>query len=237
MLRLTKVVTDLTKWDIKDSSKMGFIPVFYKHEIRWAKPSMEAMSLKIPTRKWVEKYGESVGIYVYESIDEGVSTLWWTGFCLFKGSSISDDFTEEYPNLRITHFDESWTEVFSSTEGKERWEIRSAQEDFSSVKVDSSNKKITLNNRGLNGVSIEEKRIAILEDSELLLGAYGATEPGVLGNALKSWLESLVDTVAQSTYIGVAPGSPTSPAVNAAAITNLKNSIPDVLSTLIKISK
>jgi len=152
---------------------MGFIPVYFRNEVRWARPVLNTHEIRIPTKEWISKYGDSLGIYVQESIIEGISTLWWLGFCLFENNSLNAEFDDEYPYLKILHFDESWIELCSSKENKRRWEIKSLETDYSSLKIDSSNKIFSLNNRTINGIHFSKDETIILEDKLLSLGAFG----------------------------------------------------------------
>jgi len=237
VIRLTKIITDTKYWEIQDPKKMGFIPVYFRNEVRWARPVLNTHEIRIPTKEWISKYGDSLGIYVQESIIEGISTLWWLGFCLFENNSLNAEFDDEYPYLKILHFDESWIELCSSKENKRRWEIKSLETDYSSLKIDSSNKIFSLNNRTINGIHFSKDETIILEDKLLSLGAFGSTEPAVLGNVLKTWLEQLVDALVATTHTTTVPGLPTSPPVNAASFVALKAQIPTILSSLIKLSK
>lgn len=236
MIKLTKIVTNLQHWENPDIEKMGYIPVFYNHEIRLAKPLLPAMALKVPSKEWVEKYGEGIGIYVHPA-EEDSGLLWYTGYCLFKGNSLFEDFDEEYPYMRISHFDESWLEYFSSYKGKTRWELKSTHEDYSSFKLDADGKVATINNRGINGIQFSENGSAILEKKSLELGGFGATEPAVLGNKLSQWLTDLLTAMSTETHLCSSPGSPSGPPLNAASYSSLQARIPEIVSLLVKISK
>ena len=63
--------------------------------------------------------------------------------------------------------------------------------------------------------------IVINTDGNIKIGSKDATEPVVLGERLKSVLETLIDQIVSHTHIGNM-GAPTSPPVNAAGFTSLK---------------
>ena len=169
MMRLTKMVTDLNYWEenMLGDDKIGLIPVWYRHEIRVAKPMFNPMSLQVIGKEFVEKYGEGLGVYV--NVDKS-GILWWSGFCLFKNNDLFPDFEDEYPNLRIKHFDETWMEIFSSFEGKERWELKSLTDVISSLKIDLVNKLILINNQQINGIQFEENQTILNEAKKLIMG-------------------------------------------------------------------
>lgn len=169
MMKLTKIVTDPKYWgeDVLGDSKLGNIPIWYKHEIRMAKPLFNPMTLQTLSKEFVEKYGEGLGIYI--SVDSS-GVVWWTGFCLFKNSNLFPDFEEEYPHMRIKHFDENWLELFSSSPDKERWEIKSLGDKLSSMKIDLAAKLIVLNNLGINGIQIQEDQTILIEPKKLIAG-------------------------------------------------------------------
>lgn len=192
MIRLTKMVTDPKYWteELLGDSKVGNIPVEYKQEIRVAKPIFNPMSLQVITKEFVAKYGEGLGVYL--TVDpEGI--LWWSGFCLFKNNNLFDTFEEDYPNLKIKHFDESWMEIFSSSEGRERWEIKSLTQKISSLKIDLAEKLISINNQEINGIQFEENQTLINEAKKLILG--GASTVTIDSEGKKINLDNVINGI------------------------------------------
>lgn len=63
----------------------------------------------------------------------------------------------------------------------------------------------------------------------------GATEAMVLGTALKTQLEALCDGIVALTVTCAAPGSPSSPPINAATFTAIKAQLTTILSLLVKV--
>jgi len=236
MVFLTQIVLEDKFWETPDPTKMGYIPVYFKNEVRLAKPILNPFELKIPSKEFISKYGKSMGIYVYK--DPETSVLWWTGFCLYKNQTLLQEFNDDYPYIRINHMDEKWLEYFSSVAGKEAWEVKYTGEgDYSSIRMDVGNKIMTINNRSINGIQFDKDRTVLLEKQEMLLGGFEATEPAILGNKMQTWLEDLVDAVNTQTHSNGFNGLPTGTPLNAAVFSALKTRIPEILSELIKISK
>lgn len=72
----------------------------------------------------------------------------------------------------------------------------------------------------------------IIDGSTIYLGD-SATEPGVLGNVLKTQLENLITQIALIT-VSTAVG-PSSPILNASAISAIANTLTQILSTKVKL--
>jgi hypothetical protein len=94
----------------------------------------------------------------------------------------------------------------------------------------------------LNNSDIEDKKIQIksnsifIKGSDIRLGTAveNDLQPVVKGDDLLELFEDLISALESATFIGVAPGSPTSPAVNVAQFTNLRTKLKNILSTKVK---
>ena len=74
-----------------------------------------------------------------------------------------------------------------------------------------------------------------VKDDEIKLG-NGANQSVVKGDELKKVLLDLISALEKATYIGVAPGSPTTPAVNVLEFTSLRVKLETILSNKVKTS-
>jgi len=74
-----------------------------------------------------------------------------------------------------------------------------------------------------------------VKDDEIKLG-NGANQSVVKGDELKKVLLDLISALEKATYIGVAPGSPTTPAVNVFEFTSLRVKLETILSNKVKTS-
>jgi len=70
---------------------------------------------------------------------------------------------------------------------------------------------------------------------DIRLGSENATEKAVLGNTLKSTLESLIDAINSITVTAPSGGGPTSTPINAATFTSIKNNLTTILSQKVKL--
>ena len=89
---------------------------------------------------------------------------------------------------------------------------------------------------------IQGKKVLIKSDgifikgSDIRLGTVveNDLQPVVKGDDLLELFEDLISALENTTFIGVAPGSPTTPAVNVAQFTNLRTKLKNILSTKVK---
>ena len=89
---------------------------------------------------------------------------------------------------------------------------------------------------------IQGKKVLIKSDgifikgSDIRLGTVveNDLQPVVKGDDLLELFEDLISALENATFIGVAPGSPTTPAVNVAQFTNLRTKLKNILSTKVK---
>ena len=116
-----------------------------------------------------------------------------------------------------------------------------------SENIDTDDSSIYLTSDGLRGKKfddqqIEGKKVLIKSDgifikgSDIRLGTAVETDlqPVVKGDDLLELFEDLISALENATFIGVAPGSPTTPAVNVAQFTNLRTKLKNILSTKVK---
>ena len=90
--------------------------------------------------------------------------------------------------------------------------VRIIARDNIRIQNENSGASVTLKSNG---------DIVIHSKEDIKIGSDDATEPVVLGERLKSVLETLIDQIVSHTHIGNM-GAPTSPPVNAAGFTSLK---------------
>ena len=116
-----------------------------------------------------------------------------------------------------------------------------------SENIDTDDSSIYLTSDGLRGKKfdnqqIEGKKVLIKSDgifikgSDIRLGTAieNDLQPVVKGDDLLELFENLISALENTTFIGVAPGSPTTPAVNVAQFTNLRTKLKNILSTKVK---
>ena len=117
-----------------------------------------------------------------------------------------------------------------------------------SENIDTDDSSIYLTSNGLRGKrfddqQIEGKKVLIKSDgifikgSDIRLGTAveNNLQPVVKGDDLLDLFEDLISALENTTFIGVAPGSPTTPAVNVVQFTNLRTKLKNILSTKVKI--
>ena len=113
-----------------DPDKTGWLPVVYKEQVRWARPLLPFSSFWLPTKEWVEKYADTVGVWVTTESDreDRENYLVYVGFVFME---------EQAPTVQDYGYDRY---VFT-----ENWEIL--------VKDTPDNNLIRLNHRE-NGISV-----------------------------------------------------------------------------------
>jgi len=90
----------------EDETKRGFIPVLFDGEIRMARPIFQLGQFKVPSKEFVEQYGDTVAVLV-EILDEDEGILAWSGFTYWEGVT-PDSTKNNYPYTNILHYDENW---------------------------------------------------------------------------------------------------------------------------------
>ena len=98
-------------------------------------------------------------------------------------------------------------------------------------KSDKENQKILIKS---NGIFITGRDTIRLNSNHVALGRGADDQPVVKGGELKKVLLDLISALEKATFIGVAPGSPTSPAVNVLEFTNLRTKLETILSDKVK---
>jgi hypothetical protein len=148
---------------------------------------------------------------------------------------------------------------------KIRTNIDTGDGDFTTEDIDTDDSSIYLTSDGLSGTEfdgeqIKGKKILIKSDGIFIKGSgengevriigdqsinlnsdqikigNGANQSVVKGDELKKVLLDLISALEKATYIGVAPGSPTTPAVNVLEFTSLRVKLETILSNKVKTS-
>ena len=96
---------------------------------------------------------------------------------------------------------------------------------------DKRDKKILIKS---NGIFITGRDTIRLNSNHVALGRGADDQPVVKGGELKKVLLDLISALEKATFIGVAPGSPTTPAVNVLEFTNLRTKLETILSDKVK---
>lgn len=113
-------------YEVDDERGIGWLKVEYKGTIRWALPKMRFGAFEMPSKEWIEKYGESLGVWIVNDdvADERESEryLVWDGFTFLKGNLPKEAF-DEYPYVRL-YFTENWKMLFSDMKEKHRFIIQ-----------------------------------------------------------------------------------------------------------------
>ena len=130
---------------------------------------------------------------------------------------------------------------------KIRTNIDESDGNLTTESIDTDDSSIYLLSDGLRGQKfddqqIEGKKVLIKSDgifikgSDIRLGTVveNDLQPVVKGDDLLELFEDLISALENATFIGVAPGSPTTPAVNVAQFTNLRTKLKNILSTKVK---
>lgn len=100
-----------------DTEKIGWLRVWYKRELRWAMPKMRFGAFEMPTREWLTKYGDCLGVWIVgqkmHDEREHEAYLVWDGFCFLEGKVPAEALTN-YPYVRL-FFTENWKMSFDDT--------------------------------------------------------------------------------------------------------------------------
>ena len=172
------------------------------------------------------KYGETFERRDTKQIEIGEGCILYQGRF---GQSIHFDGHDNKPSILI------------------RNNIDKGNDSIVSENIDSDDSSIYLTSDGLRGKrfddqQIEGKKVLIKSDgifikgSDIRLGTVveNDLQPVVKGDDLLELFEDLISALENTTFIGVAPGSPTTPAVNVAQFTNLRTKLKNILSTKVK---
>ncbi len=91
MLRLARLAKDNWK---DDSEKTGWLPIKYKNQVRWARPCLPFSSFWIPTKEWVEKFADKVGVWVTTETDcsDSENYLVYVGFVWLEGQAPAGEY-------------------------------------------------------------------------------------------------------------------------------------------------
>tara|TARA_A100001391_G_scaffold87212_1_gene57659 strand:+ start:236 stop:1159 length:924 start_codon:yes stop_codon:yes gene_type:complete len=130
---------------------------------------------------------------------------------------------------------------------KIRTNIDESDGNLTTESIDTDDSSIYLLSDGLRGQKFDDQQIQgkkvliksdgiFIKGSDIRLGTVveNDLQPVVKGDDLLELFEDLISALENATFIGVAPGSPTTPAVNVAQFTNLRTKLKNILSTKVK---
>ena len=130
---------------------------------------------------------------------------------------------------------------------KIRTNIDESDGNLTTESIDTDDSSIYLLSDGLRGQKFDDQQIQgkkvliksdgiFIKGSDIRLGTVveNDLQPVVKGDDLLELFEDLISALENTTFIGVAPGSPTTPAVNVAQFTNLRTKLKNILSTKVK---
>ena len=130
---------------------------------------------------------------------------------------------------------------------KIRTNIDESDGNLTTESIDTDDSSIYLLSDGLRGQKFDDQQIQgkkvliksdgiFIKGSDIRLGTAieNDLQPVVKGDDLLELFEDLISALENATFIGVAPGSPTTPAVNVAQFTNLRTKLKNILSTKVK---
>ena len=130
---------------------------------------------------------------------------------------------------------------------KIRTNIDESDGNLTTESIDTDDSSIYLLSDGLIGQKFDDQQIQgkkvliksdgiFIKGSDIRLGTAieNDLQPVVKGDDLLKLFEELISALENTTFIGVAPGSPTTPAVNVAQFTNLRTKLKNILSTKVK---
>jgi len=155
MLYEAKLISDSFE---DDPEKRGFILVEFDRKLRWAQPQFDFGSIRVPSKEWVEKYKDAIGIYVSEVGNQ--PHLVWTGFFVYK-DRVPAIAKKEYPYARVLLFSENWTIYASDSKGKHNFSIEHSKGSMIRINqtkgkesielIDATNNNsIVMNSQGIN---------------------------------------------------------------------------------------
>ena len=130
---------------------------------------------------------------------------------------------------------------------KIRTNIDESDGNLTTESIDTDDSSIYLLSDGLRGQKFDDQQIQgkkvliksdgiFIKGSDIRLGTVveNDLQPVVKGDDLLELFEDLISALENATFIGVTPGSPTTPAVNVAQFTNLRTKLKNILSTKVK---
>jgi hypothetical protein len=109
-----------------DDEKIGWLRVHYKGQLRWAMPKMRFGAFEMPSKEWVEKYGNLLGVWIVGQTTpderEREAFLVWDGFAFLPGK-VPQEAVEGFPYVRM-YFTENWTMLFSDKKDENRFVLK-----------------------------------------------------------------------------------------------------------------
>lgn len=116
-----------------DANKLGWIKVVFHDEVRWAMPHWDLGHMRIPTKEWMQKFGDYIFVWV-EKIEDS-EHLCWTGWALLQLPANDEDGQQlttypselldsiaSYPYVQLW-FTESWTMSIDDTKDKNKFTV------------------------------------------------------------------------------------------------------------------
>ena len=156
----TRYVAEFAPLDfwVDDRSKRGFIPVRFQSSISYAKPIFGLGQFIVPSKTFVEKFSNFIGVIV-EPLNNNFNELAWSGFTYL--SKLGEDYDEFYPDHKAIYFDENWNFLLSNFKDDEYYRVkylpdetlfeinRKSGEEFVQIKDGKNNNEILMNNDGI----------------------------------------------------------------------------------------
>ena len=151
-----------------DSQKIGWLWVWYKGELRLAMPKMRFGAFEMPSKEWVDKFGNLLGVWIVgqttpDPRDEE-AYLVWDGFAFLNGSTVPKEALDSFPYVRL-YFTESWTMVFNDKKDENVFKV--LHQDGSVIKIDRTKDagSIAIVDGTLNNKQLWDKEGTILIDT------------------------------------------------------------------------
>ena len=176
-----------------DDEKIGWILVWYKGELRWAMPKMRFGAFEVPTKEWVDKYGQSLGVWIVgQTTPDDRDTqayLIWDGFAFLNDEKVPPEALDGFPYVRM-QFTESWKMVWNDKEDSNAFRV--THEDGSTIKIDRTKdqESISIFDAKLKNRSLWDK------DGTVLMDTFG----NMLQSSEKGW--QLIDKFGNKIEMG-----------------------------------
>lgn len=173
-----------------DDQKIGWLKVIYKGEVRWAMPKMRFGAFEMPTKEWIEKFGDTLGVWIvsqsaYDDRNRE-AYLVWDGFAFFEGK-VPQEALDGFPYVRMW-FTENWKIIVDDTKDKNVFKVVHA--DGSVIVIDRTKdaEQLLLNDAKLghketwtkDGITITDKsgnELTFASDGVKINGDYVVLKP------------------------------------------------------------
>lgn len=223
-------------YDEPSPGARGWLLIYYKKELRWARPCMRFGAFEVPDLNWITRNYKKYHVWVdYEEQNCKASkqeALIWVGFCPVGRAFYPEpaaDLKDKYPDVSVAE-NGAWRLVRNSREGEELYSLYKLDPD--------GTPHLVLQADGTAQITLLENSVTFTTDDGTYRLAPGADEPFVLGNVLKTKLEALIDAILACTVpTAWGPSGPISAGAGAAQLNTIKAALADILSTFIFGSK